>query len=74
MAELTSSPFFGIALTALCYVLGVKIQKKTGLVVCNSLVLAALMIIAVLTVFHIPYENYDAGGSLINLFLSPATV
>lgn len=74
MAELTSSPFFGIALTALCYVLGVKIQKKTGLVVCNSLVLAALMVIAVLTVFHIPYENYNAGGSLINLFLSPATV
>ena len=43
MAELTSSPFFGIALTALCYVLGVKIQKKTGLVICNSLVLAALI-------------------------------
>lgn len=74
MAELTSSPFFGIALTALCYVLGVNIQKKTGLVICNSLVLAALMVIAVLTVFHIPYENYNAGGSLINLFLSPATV
>lgn len=74
MAELTSSPFFGIALTALCYVLGVKIQKKTGLVICNSLVLASLMIIAVLVIFHIPYENYDVGGSLINLFLSPATV
>lgn len=74
MAALTDSPFFGVSLTALCYVLGMKIQKKTGLVVCNALVLAAVMIIAVLTVFHIPYEDYNVGGSLINLFLSPATV
>ena len=32
------------------------------------------MIIAVLLVFRIPYEAYNAGGSLINLFLGPATV
>ena len=32
------------------------------------------MIIAVLAVFDIPYAAYNAGGSLINLFLGPATV
>lgn len=73
MTELLNSPFFGVALTAIAYALGVKIQKKTGLVICNSMVLAVLMIIAVLVVFHIPYESYYVGGSLINLFLSPAT-
>ena len=33
-----------------------------------------LVIIAVLAVFDIPYAAYNAGGSLINLFLGPATV
>ncbi|MEI3362278.1 MAG: LrgB family protein [Oscillospiraceae bacterium] len=42
--------------------------------ICNGLVLATIMVIIVLTVFHIPYEAYYAGGSVINLFLSPATV
>ena len=74
MTELVRSPFFGITLTVLAYAIGMKIQKKSGLVICNALVLAALMIIAVLTVFDISYEDYYVGGSMINLFLSPATV
>ena len=74
MTELWESPFFGVTLTILAYRLGCGIQKKTGLVICNGLVLADLMIIAVLLVFRIPYEAYSAGGSLINLFLGPATV
>ena len=74
MRELLQSPFFGITLTVAAYVLGMKIQTKSGLVICNGLVLAALMIIALLTAFHIPYEDYYVGGSIINMFLSPATV
>ena len=74
MTALWESPFFGVTLTILAYWAGCKIQKKTGLVICNGLVLAVLMIIAVLVVFDIPYEAYNAGGSLINLFLGPATV
>lgn len=48
--------------------------EADGLVICNGLVLAVMMIIAVLAVFDIPYAAYNAGGSLINLFLGPATV
>ena len=73
MSELLKSPFFGIGLTALTYVLGIRIQKKTGLVLCNPLILSALMIAAVLVVFHVPYEDYNVGGSVINMFLAPAT-
>ena len=73
MSELLKSPFFGIGLTALTYVLGIRIQKKTGLVLCNPLILSALMIVAVLVVFHVPYEDYNVGGSVINMFLAPAT-
>ena len=74
MSELLYSPFFGLMVTAVAYTVGVKIQKKTGLVICNGLALAALMIIALLLVFGIPYEAYSTGGSLVNLMLSPATV
>lgn len=74
MTELWESPFFGVTLTTLAYWLGCRIQKKTELVICNGLVLAVGMIVAVLVVFDIPYDAYNAGGSLINLFLGPATV
>ena len=73
MSELASSPLFGITLTIVAYWVGVRAQKKTGLVVCNSMLITVALIIAVLTVFHIPYEDYYQGGSLINLFLGPAT-
>lgn len=73
MSALTESPFFGIALTVLAYWLGTKAQKKTGLVVCNNIVIAVVLLIAVLTVFRIPYEAYYQGGSIINMLLGPAT-
>ena len=50
-----------------------KIQKKTGLVVCNSLLIAGLLIVAVLKLTGISYEDYNQGGSIITLFLAPAT-
>lgn len=73
MTELFSSPFFGVALTIIAFWIGTWIRKKTGLMICNPLVIAIVLIAAVLLIFRIPYEAYNAGGSLINLFLSPAT-
>ena len=73
MVEWTNSPFFGVALSVLAFWVGVKIQKKTGLVVCNPLLIGVILVIGLLLALGIPYENYDQGGSLINLFLSPAT-
>lgn len=73
MAEWTNSAFFGVALSVAAFWIGVKLQKKTGLVACNPLLISVILVIGVLLLFRIPYENYDQGGSLINLFLSPAT-
>lgn len=53
MNELTGSPFFGIALTVVAYWIGVKVQKKTGLVICNSMIITVALLIAVLLVFHL---------------------
>lgn len=73
MAEWTNSPFFGVAISVVAFWVGVKLQKKTGLVACNPLLVSIVLVIGVLLLLHIPYENYEQGGSLINLFLSPAT-
>ena len=73
MSELFSSPFFGVTLSVLAFWLGTRIQKKTGLVACNPLLIAIVLVVGVLLLFRIPYENYNEGGQLINLFLSPAT-
>ena len=73
MAELFDSPFFGVTLSILTFWIGVRIQKKTGLVVCNPLLIAVVLAAGVLLLFRIPYESYNQGGELINLFLSPAT-
>ena len=56
-------PLFRVTLTILAYWAGCKIQKRTGLVICNGLVLAVMMIIAVLAVFDIPYAAYNAGAA-----------
>lgn len=73
MNELFYSPFFGIVLTILAFWIGVKIQKKTGIVFCNPLLIAIILVIGILLLFKIPYEAYNKGGSIINMFLAPAT-
>lgn len=73
MQELFESPFFGIALSVIAFWIGEKIQKKTGLVICNPLIIAIVLVSAVLLIFKIPYESYNVGGTIINMFLAPAT-
>ena len=73
MREIFFSPFFGVSLTVLAFWVGLKLQKKTGWAVCSPLLIAIVLVCGVLLALDIPYEAYDQGGSLINLFLAPAT-
>lgn len=73
MSGVFSSPFFGIALSILTFWIGVKIQKQLKSVLCNPLLIAILLTSVVLLVFDIPYESYNEGGAVINMFLTPAT-
>lgn len=70
---LTATPFFGLGLSLLCWLLAVKFQKKTGLLVCNPVLVSSLLVILVLVVFRIPLANYNLGGDIIKMLLSPAT-
>lgn len=71
--ELFFSPFFGLTLSALAWCVGIWVQKKTGWAICNPLVIASVLVMAVLTLFHIPLEAYSIGGNVIKLMLAPAT-
>lgn len=73
MNELYNSPFFGIAISILAFWIGEKLQKKTKLVICNPLIIAIVLVIGILLIFKIPYDSYNTGGSIINMFLAPAT-
>ena len=66
-------PLLRSAISALCWCFAGWLQRKTKLLVCNPVLVTALLVIAVLLVFDIPLENYNAGGSIIKLMLGPAT-
>ncbi|MCI9018200.1 MAG: LrgB family protein [Lachnospiraceae bacterium] len=73
MNELWASPFFGIALSILAFLAGVRLQARLKSVLCNPLLIAIILIAGFLSIFKIPYESYNAGGAIINMFLAPAT-
>ena len=73
MNEIVSSPYFGISLSILTFAAGVKLEQKFRTPLCNPLIIAVVLTAGVLLVFKIPYEAYNAGGEVINLFLGPAT-
>lgn len=70
---LLSSPFLGLFLSAAAWCAGCWLQKKTGLLLCNPLLIAVALIIAVLALLDIPYAAYSAGGDFIKLMLGPVT-
>ena len=73
MRELLASPYFGIFLSIAAYALGCGLNRKFRTPLCNPLLIAIVLVVGVLLVFRIPYEDYNAGGEIISLFLAPAT-
>ncbi len=73
LEAVTSSPLFGIVLCVAAFELGVWLQKKLKTPLCHPLLIAVALIIAVLNVFHISFEDFNEGGQLVSLFLAPAT-
>ena len=70
---LLNSPFLGLTLTAAAWCFGCWVQKKTGFLLCNPLLIAVALIIALLVLLDIPYQTYSAGSDFIKLMLSPVT-
>lgn len=67
------SPFFGLTISTAAWCIGCWVQKKTGFILCNPLLIAAALIITSMAVFRIPYAAYAVGGDVIKLMLGPVT-
>ena len=70
---LVSSPMFGFCLSILCFEIGVFIQQKAKTPIANPLLIAGVLIIAVLSLTGISFEQYNNGARFITMFLSPCT-
>lgn len=73
MEAVLNSAYFGIALCIGTYLLGVWIQKKTGWLLANPLIIAVLLCVGVIVLFDIPLAWFTKGGSIIQMMLGPVT-
>jgi len=72
--SLLASPYLWVSLTVGLYLLAAQLQKKWQTPLLTPLLFAIVAVILLLLVADIPYETYEAGGSLISFFVTPATV
>lgn len=66
--------FFLLALTFGTYFLAKVLQKKTGILLLNPILLTIAVLILFLKITHISFETYNEGGHLIEFWLKPAVV
>ena len=71
---LLNSTYFGVVLSLLCYWGALKISEKVKSTLCNPLLVASVMIVAILLALGVDYETFDKGASYLTYFLTPATV
>lgn len=71
---LQSSAFFGVTLSLAAYGIGVLLGKKLKSPLCNPLLVSIVLTIAVIAVFKIDTEAYNASAKYLSYLLTPATV
>lgn len=72
---LTACPSFGLLLTLATYQLARSINKKTGKDLCNPLLFSTFCCCVVLLLTGTEFDVYYAnGGSILEFFLTPATI
>lgn len=72
--EMIHHPLAGIALTLIAFKLAVTLNRKTGWLIFQPVLMSTLFIIGGLTVFDIGYEEYRGSTAFMVLLLGPATV
>ena len=71
---LLNSSYFGLILSIFFFMLAVQLKAKFRLAILNPLLVSTIMIVAILVIFQIPYEEYKASANLLSYLLTPATV
>ena len=71
---LSNSIFFGVLLCLLSYQAGVFLRQKTKIAAFNPLLISIIIVIFVLVMFNIKFEDFYKGSKYISFLLTPATV
>ena len=71
---LSNSVFFGVLLCVASYQVGVFLRQKTKMAVFNPLLVSIIIVISVLVLFHIKFDDFYAGSKYLSYLLTPATV
>ena len=71
---LSNSIFFGVLLCLLSYQAGVFLRQKTNIAAFNPLLISIIIVIFVLVMFNIKFEDFYKGSKYISFLLTPATV
>lgn len=71
---IASVGIWALVLTLALYQLGLWIQKKTGLALCNPILIASALMILLLLGLDIPNSAYQKGMEKISWLLTPSTV
>uniref|UniRef100_UPI000930B93A LrgB family protein n=1 Tax=Anaerococcus mediterraneensis TaxID=1870984 RepID=UPI000930B93A len=74
MKTIIESPYFGILLSLVMYMIGLKVAQKVKTPLANPLLIAMILVIAFLKAFNISYETYNNGAKYISFLIAPATV
>lgn len=72
--DLIKLPYFGILLSLVAYIIGLKIAQLAKNPIANPLLIAMIIVIAVLKIFNITFEDFNNGGKYITFLIAPATV
>ncbi len=72
--EIVSNKYFLIAITFATFWLSKFLQRRTGMVLMNPVLLTVAALIALLQLTDISYETYSQGGDYISFWLQPAVV
>ena len=71
---LGNSVFFGVMISVLAYELGVLLKRRLKWAVCNPLLVSIILVMVILAVLGVDYEDYNEGAQLLSYLLTPATV
>ena len=72
--EYLESKFFLLAITFGFFFLSKQLQKKTGLIILNPILIAIALMICFLKLRNVSYEKFYEAVSLIEFWLKPAVV
>lgn len=69
-----TSVYFGVLISLISYGIGTALKKKWKWGLFNPLLIAIIITIAVMLVFHIDYDVYYESAKYISYLLTPATI